>query len=565
MRILALALAAGTLGAFTGATDAQARGDALVIGNSQYSAVQTLFGAQRVAQAASALQAKGFDVALAQDAGARDMREAFGVFAEGLDEDGGPVVVLLSGAFVHSVNGSYLVPVTGSSRISATDVLIQGFPLDAALAVLSAYQGRAFLVLGETEVDPELGDFLFAGVGALDIPQGVTVLRGPAADVARYASRDLARTGRFVRRAAIEYELEVEGFAPHSHVIVNPEDVAPPRGATEPPLADVFANRAADDAAWRLAQEADSAAGYQTYLDGFPAGSHINAARQRLNALNSEPFYRERRTEEDLDLNRNDRRSLQRALTILGYDTRGIDGVFGNGTRGAVRLWQQASGLTQSGYLDTGQINRLLAQAARRAAELEEEERRKQAELEREERDFWQRIQARGEEAGFRQYLQRYPDGRFVNEARAVLKEIDERRAEQAVGQDRRDWSKAAQANTMAAYAAYLKDWPNGAFVEEAKERMALLDRDREKVRNAIQAKREEDAMNLNFVTRQLAEKQLDNLKLKPGKVDGRFDENTRGALRRFQKARGLRVSGFLDEQTMVRLRAGGILGIDRD
>lgn len=561
MRILALAFA----GTILGVTGALAKGDALVIGNSQYSAVQTLFGAQRVAQAANALHAKGFDVTLAQDAGASDMRKAFGEFAELLDEDGGPVVVLLSGTFVHSVSGTYLVPVTRDGRIDEAEVLIQGFPLDAALAVLSANQGRAFLVLGETGAEPDLNGFLTAGVGDLDIPQGVTVIRGPAVDVARYAARDLARTGRFVRRAAIEYELEIEGFAPRNHVIVRSEDVTLPRGAVEPPLPDPLANRAADNVAWRLAQEADSAEAYQTYLDGFPDGAHVNAARQRLNTLNAEPFYQERRAEEELELDRNARRAIQRALTILGYDTRGIDGVFGNGTRGAIRRWQEDAGLRVTSYLDRGQILQLQALAQRRAAELEEEEQRKQAERLREERIFWRRVKERGEESGFREYLRKYPEGRFVDDARAVLTEIDKQRAEQAAGQDRRDWAKAAEANTEAAYNAYLRDWPNGAFREEAKQRIAVLQLEGDRVRDSILASREEKAMNLNFVARQLAERRLEQLGMKPGKVDGRFDEKTRAALRRFQDARGLRVSGFLDEQTVVRLLAGGVLGIDRD
>lgn len=560
MRNLAFAM----VGAFLGATSALANGDALVIGNSQYTAVQTLFGAQRVAQAASALNAKGFDVTLAQDAGASDMRKAFGEFAEMLDDDGGPVVILLSGVFVHSVGGSYLLPVTGNGRIDEADVLIQGFPLDAALAVLSAYQGRAFLVLGETGAEPDLNLFLTAGLGELDIPQGVTVIRGPAMDVARYAARDMARTGRFVRRAAIEYELQIEGYAPQEQVIVREGDVSPPRGAIDPPLPDPFANRAADDVSWRLAQEADSAEGYKTYLNGFPDGAHVNAARQRISALTSEPFYRERRAEEDLELDRDARRAIQRDLTILGHDTRGIDGVFGNGTRGAVRRWQEETGLKVSSYLDRDQIARLQAQATRRAAELEEEEKRQQAERARQERALWRRVRDRGEEAGFREYLQKYPQGQFVDEARAVLKAIDKQRAEQAVGQDRRDWNKATQANSVAAYNAYLRDWPNGAFREEAKQQIAELQFDAERVRNSVQARNEEQGMNLNFVARQLTERRLDQLGMKPGKVDGQFDENTRAALRRFQDARGLRVSGYLDEQTMVRLLAGGIIGIDR-
>lgn len=562
MRIFALALA----GAILGATGAQATGDALVIGNSRYTAVQTLFGAQRVTVAADALREKGFDVSLAQDADAAGMRRAFAEFAAMLDDDGGPVVILLSGAFVHGVGGSYLVPVTGSGRIDEAEVLVQGFPLDAALSILSAYQGRAFLVLGETPTDPDLGLFLSEGLGELDIPQGVTVIRGPAVDVARYAARDLARTGRFVLRAALDYELEVEGYAPHTQVIVRAEDVTGPRDPSEPGRPDPAAfTRAADEAAWRLAQEADSPDGYRAYLDGFPDGQNANAARQRLNALNSEPFYRERRAEEALELTREQRRGIQRALSILGYDTRGIDGIFGDGTRGAIRRWQEDSGLRVTSYLSRDQIVRLQDQSARRAAELEREAEERRLEREREERAYWRQVERRGEEAGFRDYLQKYPEGQFAEEARRVLQEIDDRRAEQAAGQDRRDWAKAAQANTTSAYRTYLQDWPNGAFRAEAQQRIALLEHDATKVRDAVAARQEEQAMNLNFVARQLAERRLDQLGLKPGKVDGRFDENTRAAIRRYQDSRGLRVSGYLDEQTVVRLLADGIIGLDRD
>jgi peptidoglycan hydrolase-like protein with peptidoglycan-binding domain len=47
---------------------------------------------------------------------------------------------------------------------------------------------------------------------------------------------------------------------------------------------------------------------------------------------------------------------------------------------------------------------------------------------------------------------------------------------------------------------------------------------------------------------------------LKPGAVDGAFDEDTRRAIRRYQDARKLRVSGYLDQATVVRLMADTIL-----
>ena len=555
MRVLALAL----IGAGLAGSAAQAAGDALVIGNSRYSAVQTLFGAERVTSAAKALYDKGFDVALVQDAGTDEMRRAFGEFTELMDDDGGPVVIVLSGAFVHGVAGSYLLPVTGSGVIREADVLMNGFPLDAALTVLSAHQGRAFLVLGETAAEPELGSYLSPGIGALEIPQGVTVIRGPAVDIARYAARDMARTGRFVLRAAIEYELSIEGYAPATQVIVQEEDVAPPRGAVEPPLQDPSTTRLADEAAWKLAQQADTSEGYRTYMDGFPDGAFVMAARQRLNAIDGEPFYAERKVEEALDLDRDDRRAIQRALTILGYDTRGIDGILGDGSRGAIRRWQRDTDQRVTSYLTKSQIAILQDSAQKRARQLEAEALKQQKALEREERDLWSQVKDRGDEAGFRLYLQRYPQGRFADEARRVLKSIDDSRQQQAVGQDRRDWSQAAQTNTIAAYGDYLEKWPSGGFRAEAEQRIALLRRDAEKVRNAIAGRDEEQRMNLNFVARQLAERRLEQLKLNPGKVDGRFDENTREAIRQYQQSRGIRVSGFLDEQTVIRLLADSL------
>ncbi len=52
------------------------------------------------------------------------------------------------------------------------------------------------------------------------------------------------------------------------------------------------------------------------------------------------------RAEQDeaaLRLTRDQRRQVQRDLSLMGYDTRGIDGVFGRGTRAAIAGWQSAS------------------------------------------------------------------------------------------------------------------------------------------------------------------------------------------------------------------------------
>ena len=55
--------------------------------------------------------------------------------------------------------------------------------------------------------------------------------------------------------------------------------------------------------------------------------------------------------EQSLGLGLNDRRTAQSALTLLGYDTGGIDGVFGSKTRGALREYQESNGDAVTGYL----------------------------------------------------------------------------------------------------------------------------------------------------------------------------------------------------------------------
>ena len=64
------------------------------------------------------------------------------------------------------------------------------------------------------------------------------------------------------------------------------------------------------------------------------------------------------------------RRRVQQQLSILGYDPRGIDGVFGPGTRTALREWQSERSLAGDGYLSESQVSRLDEEASARSAEL---------------------------------------------------------------------------------------------------------------------------------------------------------------------------------------------------
>ncbi|MDO5704800.1 MAG: peptidoglycan-binding domain-containing protein [Paracoccus sp. (in: a-proteobacteria)] len=60
-----------------------------------------------------------------------------------------------------------------------------------------------------------------------------------------------------------------------------------------------------------------------------------------------------------LSLGAAERREVQLRLTLLGYDTRGTDGVFGPNTRNAISRWQGDSGLRATGYLTADQVKTL--------------------------------------------------------------------------------------------------------------------------------------------------------------------------------------------------------------
>ena len=64
--------------------------------------------------------------------------------------------------------------------------------------------------------------------------------------------------------------------------------------------------------------------------------------------------------ERDLRLERTDRRRLQVALTSLGFDTRGDDGVFGPRSREMIANWQKARNRPPTGFVTKAQQQALL-------------------------------------------------------------------------------------------------------------------------------------------------------------------------------------------------------------
>ena len=558
LRILLPLVALGWAGAATAQTAA------LLLGTEDYDRVSDVRRGDEIADAASALDRAGVRVVARRDTDLDGMRQAlseFGQMADGSDK----LLVALSGRFLHSATETYFLPSDADTGPLAT-LSATTLPLSTVTAWLAARPGSAVLILATDDLDTEFGAFLSAGTGPLDIPQGVTVLTGEPRTVAQFVEDRLSRPGTDLIAAAERAGLGVAGYAAPGLVFV--EDIpvaatppAAPAPATPPQLIN---DRLADIRAWRSADVANTAEAYEAYIDAFPNGEFRRMAENRIQALTDTPGARAERTEQSLDLDRDQRREIQRDLSLLDYNTRGIDGIFGRGTRTAITAWQKAQGFEPTGFLTAEQITRLDAQAERRAAELEAEAERRRAQQLAQDRAFWDETGALGDEAGLRAYLNRFPDGEYAETAREALASIELRKRRETDARDRQLWDEATQANTINAYRDYLQIAPGGAFRDEAATRIAALEQSQREAQSNSAAAREEQALNLSPRTRQVIESRLESLGLRPGKVDGVLDDDSRRAIRRYQASRNMPETGYLSEAVVVQLLADSVRQIFR-
>lgn len=539
------------------ASPALAEDAALILGSERYERLDRVSRADDLLQARAGLEDLGFAVSALRNGRSGPTAEAVAEFVD-TSADADRIVVLLSGHFATDGARTWFLTADANAP-GLMNVDAAGVSVDSLLKVLAQTPGQAILVLGPSSLSgPDLDPWLRIGVGDLDIPQGVTVLRGLPRDVADFAEDALVTPGLDLAEELQDLTaIRASGYLPATwtpmpadEVAAQPELTPEPEPATDP---------AREDSAWRAAAEADTLNAYRAYLAAYPDGRYTAEAEAMIEEILTEPNRDARKAEEALSLTRDQRREIQRDLTILDYDTRGIDGIFGPGTRRAITNWQQQTGYSQTSYMTREQINRLDAQAARRAAELEAEAERQREEELRLDRAYWEETGAKGDEAGYRAYLGRYPDGVYSEIASSRLAQIEEENRAAAEADDREAWDRAVAANTVASYRDYLDIWPNGVFRDEAQARINAMISQQNSAADVEAAEAAERRLGLNPITARLVEARLAQLGLNPGVVDGRFDDDTRRALRRYQRARNLTVTGYLNEATVVRLLADNV------
>lgn len=540
------------------AAQVQAQDAALVLGNESYRELARVSRADDVLGAATELQRAGFDVFSLRNGTSDRTFDALSEFVAA-SEDADRLAVILSGHFVTDGARTWFLT-TDAEDLTLFDLGRTAISVDSLLQVLSQTPGQAVLVLGPHSVlGPRTGPWLRYGLGQMDIPQGVTVVRGQPRDIANFAEDELATSGNDLADViADDSALRVEGYIPRNWVFIADEDT-PVRSVT--PEAD---DTAPEDLLWEGAAALDTIAAYRNYLRRFPDGRYSAEASRMIAEIENEPNRAARKAEDALELSRDARREIQRDLTLLGYNTRGIDGIFGPGSRRAIANWQQENGYPQTTYMNREQANRLDAQSARRAAELEAEAERQRAEQARLDRAYWDETGARGDEPGYRAYIDRFPDGIYAEIAADRLADIEAAKRAAAEVEDRAAWDDAKEFDTVESYRDYLQEFPDGVFRAEAQARIAAKTEASDSAADTEEAQAQEQRLRLNPITARLVEGRLRQLGLDPGPVDGRFDDKTRRAIRRYQQARNLPITGYLNEATIVRLLADSVTVIGR-
>lgn len=523
---------------------------ALVIANRTYTDAANITGAQNALTAARALQTAGFTVVSDSDLATGDIRARLSdLVAKGTGQ--GRLVILLSGHFAHSGSQSWFVG-TDSRLPDLGGVDAVAVPVQTILDVAALQSGGAVVLLGTEARRLPLGIGLAPGLGDLDVPQGVTVISGDAGRIAEFAATSLASRGQSLPALLSgQGDLKAQGFL---------SALVPFRPATPDDPTLVTPEADAEAIFWQTVEAQATPEAYEAYLKRYPTGRFAEAAKSEAARIRAEPGRQARLVEDALTLSRDDRRSIQRALSLLDFDPRGIDGLFGSGSRTAIAAWQKQNGFEPTTYLTREQIAAMTAQADARAAQLEAEARARKAEQDRQDQQYWDQTGAKGDEPGLRAYMQRYPDGQFAQVATERLAAIEVASREQAAARDRTAWDTATATNTAGSYDEYLTAFPQGAFAAEARARLEAIKLEAAESDDRARWQATEDQLSLSPMALRLIETRLEQLDFPPGPADGTFDDQTRSAIRRFQAARNLEVTGYLDQRTMVSLLADGVL-----
>jgi uncharacterized caspase-like protein len=159
-----------------------------------------------------------------------------------------------------------------------------------------------------------------------------------------------------------------------------PANAAAPATATPaaPAVASAVPGTDVEVEFWRSVKDSNKSEELNAYLTKYPDGQFAALARARVAALENGPSTTTRNltqnldpatftdeanqtTEDQIGLDKGQRRDVQRRLTGLGFDVK-VSGKFDDDTRAVIKRWQNARGYPATGYLNKLQHKALLTE-----------------------------------------------------------------------------------------------------------------------------------------------------------------------------------------------------------
>ena len=414
MRLLILALSIICILASSNVAKADRR-VAFVVGNGAYKNAQPLPNPPIDAKAmAGVLRNVGFEVVEGTNLTRDKMTERlleFGKKAQGAD-----LAVFFYAGHGIAINGTnYLLPVDtdiksemdvklGSAvNIDVTldqtmsDAKVKLVFLDACRDNPFAARLRSLKTTRSVNVQTGLAE-MKSGEGTLiafATGPGQTALdgqEGTNSPFTRALMANIAKPGVEIQEAVTKVRTQVneetdKGQLPWGHtnligsVYLNPVAAAKPGGPAEAPNTPAVTSSSAPEVElefWRSIKDSNKPEELNAYLTSYPNGQFKSLALARIASLQDGPSTATRNlttgidpatftneatqvTEDQISLDKGQRRDVQRRLTGLGFDTR-VTGKFDEQTRAVITRWQAARGYPSTGFLNKLQHKALLGE-----------------------------------------------------------------------------------------------------------------------------------------------------------------------------------------------------------
>jgi uncharacterized caspase-like protein len=414
MRIVAalLSVLVGVL--FTVTTASADRRVAFVVGNGAYKAVPALPNPTIDSKAmASALRNVGFEVVegnnLTRDTMTAKLLE-FGQKAQGAD-----IAVFYYAGHGIAVNGTnYLLPIDADLKSEMDVKLGAAINIDVTLEQTMG-DAKVKLVFLDACRDNPFANKIRAGAKtrSVNVATGLAEMKSAEGTLIAFATgpgqtaqdgqagtnspftrallAHITQPGAEIQQAMTKVRAQVNDETrkeqlPWGHtnligaVYLNPTG-APATATAAAPAAPVATAPAATEAEiefWRSVKDSNKPEELNAYLTNYPGGQFRSLALARIAALQNGASTQTRAlstgvdpaiftevgsqlTEDQIGLDRNQRRDVQRRLTGLGFDTKAT-GKFDADTRNVIKRWQAARGYPESGFLTRHQHKALVGE-----------------------------------------------------------------------------------------------------------------------------------------------------------------------------------------------------------